>query len=84
MQGVAKKLRTVHPELFGPALRLGGFLLVDSEAEHCHTSIVVCMTTFSSNRSAEAMARFTVTTRRRERPMAFGRRSDHSLSSVTG
>jgi hypothetical protein len=45
MQSVAKQLGAVHAKLFGPALRLGRFLLVDSEAEHCcHTAMIACMT----------------------------------------
>ncbi len=47
-QGIAEELRAIHAELFGPALRLGRFPFVDPEAEHCHTPILVCMTSLGA------------------------------------
>src|SRR5437588_2376759 len=41
---VAEDLRAIHAQPVGPCLHLGGDGLIQAEAEHCHTSMLSCMT----------------------------------------
>src|SRR5439155_319962 len=43
-QGVPEEVGTIDAQTFDPPLRFGGFLVVDAETEHRHTTMIVRMT----------------------------------------